>query len=55
MGYLLGLSDVPDGFSYPASFVRVVEFGLVDLEPWQFWRTYCMPGTQGLAARYPGR
>lgn len=56
MGYLLGLSDVPDGFSYPASFVRVIELGLVDLEPWQILEgDWLFARYTGLAARYPGR
>lgn len=53
---LLSLSDLPDEFTYPASFVRVVELGLTDLEPWQI-----LVGDQlrrryhGLATRFPDR
>jgi hypothetical protein len=42
---LIGEADLPEGFVYPASFVRVVGLGLVELEPWQvlsgellYWR-----------------
>ncbi|MET7283802.1 hypothetical protein ABZS29_36570 [Kribbella sp. NPDC005582] len=53
---LIGMLDLPDGFAYPASFLRVVELGLVDLEPWQV-----MSGEmlylryRGLGERYPER
>jgi len=51
---LIPLEDLPDAFRYPAEFVRTVELGLTDLEPWQVLtgavasRTY-----RGLAERYP--
>lgn len=53
---LLSAADLPDGFSYPPQFVRVVELGLTDLEPWRI-----MQGDElgaridGLRARYPSR
>jgi hypothetical protein len=31
---LLTAAELPDGFAYPAEFLRVVELGLMDLEPW---------------------
>ncbi len=31
---LLSVSDLPAGFEYPRAFVRVVELGLTNLEPW---------------------
>jgi hypothetical protein len=31
---LLSTSDLPTGFEYPREFVRIVELGLTDLEPW---------------------
>jgi hypothetical protein len=31
---LLPLIDLPGGFDYPGEFVRVVELGLTNLEPW---------------------
>jgi hypothetical protein len=46
----------PAGFSYPALFVRVVELGLTDLEPW--WLLEDEPlidRHRGLIARYPSR
>ena len=56
MADLLSLTDLPDGFSYPPEFVRVVEPGLANLEPW-----WIMTGDPlrdrhaGLARRYPER
>ncbi|OHV57169.1 hypothetical protein BCD48_43385 [Pseudofrankia sp. BMG5.36] len=53
---LLTGGDLPDGFSYPPEFVRLVEYGLTDLEPW-----WIMTGDllrerhTGLAERRPGR
>ena len=34
MADLLGPAEVPPGFAYPPEFLRVVELGLVNLEPW---------------------
>ena len=56
MADLLSLADLPEGFSYPPEFVRVVELGLTELEPW-----WIMSGDPlrdryaGMAQRYPGR
>ena len=56
MADLLSLADLQDGFSYPPEFVRVVELGLTNLEPW-----WIMSGGPlrdrhaGLARRYPQR
>lgn len=56
MGYMLSLVDLPHGFSYPASFIRVVELGLVDLEPWLILEGGLLHDRyRGLEARYPGR
>lgn len=35
MAELLSLLDLPDGFDYPLAFIRVVELGLTELEPWR--------------------
>jgi hypothetical protein len=32
---LLPLAELPPGFTYPAEYLRVVELGLIDLQPWQ--------------------
>ena len=56
MADLLTTDDLPDGFIYPLQFVRVVELGLTNLEPWQI-----IDGDQlrnrlaGLRERYPQR
>lgn len=34
MAELLSDTDLPEGFTYPHGLVRVVELGLVNLEPW---------------------
>jgi hypothetical protein len=54
MTLLLTASDLPDGFTYPLEFIRVVELGLIELEPWRI-----MGGddlrlrVEGLRRRYP--
>lgn len=56
MADLLSSSDLPPGFLYPPLFVRVVESGLTDLEPW-----YVLQGDElfrrvlGIRQRYPDR
>lgn len=56
MADLLTIDDLPEGFDYPAEFIRVVELGLTDLEPW-----WIFDGAQlrrraiGLRERYPER
>jgi hypothetical protein len=34
MADLLSTADLPEGFEYPPEFVRVVELGLTNIEPW---------------------
>ncbi|PWI43386.1 hypothetical protein [Streptomyces sp. ICBB 8177] len=56
MAELLSSDDLPEGFSYPPEFVRVVELGLTALEPW--WIFDGEPLRQryrGLKDRYPQR
>ncbi|HET6293163.1 MAG TPA: hypothetical protein VFG33_07310 [Kribbella sp.] len=48
MSRFIADQDLPAGFSYPASFLRVVELGLVDLEPW------CILDGERLNERYRG-
>jgi len=56
MADLLPLLDLPDGFSYPAEFVRVVELGLTSLEPWWVLEGETLRVRyQGLKERYPTR
>lgn len=56
MTSLLEVADLPDGFEYPPQFIRVVELGLTDLEPWRV-----LEGEElallldGLGKRYPTR
>jgi hypothetical protein len=56
MADLLTIDDLPDGFDYPAEFVRVVELGLTDLEPWWiFDGDLLRHRIAGLRSRYPER
>jgi hypothetical protein len=56
MADLLSLADLPAGFEYPAEFIRVVELGLTNLEPW-----WILQGDRlrerllGLDSRFPDR
>jgi hypothetical protein len=34
MADLLTTDDLPNGFEYPPEFIRVVELGLTNIEPW---------------------
>ncbi|MGW1197294.1 hypothetical protein ACWD4B_15875 [Streptomyces sp. NPDC002536] len=53
---ILTTTDLPQDFEYPAEFIRVVELGLTNLEPW-----WIFDGDQlrrravGLRERYPER
>jgi hypothetical protein len=53
---LLTARDLPPGFSYPPEFIRVLDHGLTDIEPW-----WIIEGERlrirfsGLRERYPSR
>ena len=56
MADLLTIGDLPEGFDYPSSFIRVVELGLTNLEPWWIITGDLLRDRQrGLEARYPAR
>lgn len=56
VAHLLPESELPPGFTYPPTFVRVVELGLLDLEPWQILTgELLMTRAGGLRARMPNR
>jgi hypothetical protein len=56
MAELLSVQDLPAGFWYPASFVRVIELGLTNLEPWHMLEgSRLRERNQGLAQRFPAR
>jgi hypothetical protein len=56
MAELLSMADLPDGFDYPAEFVRVVELGLTQLEPWWIIEGDLLRDrSRGLQQRYPDR
>jgi hypothetical protein len=53
---LLSIRDLPDGFSYPKAFIRVVELGLTNLEPWLILEGELLhERTNGLRKRYAAR
>jgi hypothetical protein len=53
---LLTAQELPKGFIYPNQFKRVVELGLVNLEPWYMLEGNALRDTAlGLANRYPAR
>lgn len=56
MDGLLTAADLPDGFEYPRQFIRVVELGLTDLEPWRIVEAEELAlRLDGLRKRYPTR
>ncbi|MBP0457920.1 hypothetical protein [Streptomyces montanisoli] len=53
---LLRTVELPEGFAYPAEFVRVVGLGLTHLEPWWiFDGSLLRRRATGLSERYPER
>jgi hypothetical protein len=53
---LLSQEDLPGGFVYPREFIRVVELGLTNLEPWWILLGQRLhQRTLGLRGRYPDR
>ena len=56
MAQLLSPAELPEGFQYPRQFLRTIDLGLVDLEPW-----WILQGDRlrerlaGLRTRYPAR
>lgn len=56
MPELLTSGDLPEGFEYPHAFVRVVELGLLNLEPWLILEgSLFRMRLDGLRQRYPSR
>jgi len=53
---LLTVQDLPDDFVYPPEFIRIVELGLTDLEPWKVLDgDHLRTRFRGLVERYPAR
>jgi hypothetical protein len=53
---LLSIGDLPPDFEYPREFIRVVELGLTNLEPWWIVQGQLLRDRfQGLRKRYPAR
>ncbi|MFD8380564.1 hypothetical protein ACFV2X_18775 [Streptomyces sp. NPDC059679] len=56
MANLLTDDELPESFSYPPEFLRVVELGLTDLEPWWIVDGELLrSGMSLLASAYPTR
>ena len=56
MADLLSIDDLPPDFEYPPEFIRVVELGLTNLEPWWIVQGQLLRDRfQGLRKRYPDR
>jgi hypothetical protein len=56
MAELLSIDDLPEGFDYPAEFIRVVELGLTNLEPWRIVEGALLRQRfTGLQQRFPQR
>lgn len=54
MALLLTSADLPGDFVYPSALVRVVEHGLLDLEPWEVLEgATLLHRLRGLRSRYP--
>lgn len=53
---LLNANELPPNFEYPREFIRVVELGILDIEPWQILRGDLLEWRyHGMQERYPGR
>lgn len=56
MAELLNAEELPRDFQYPREFVRVVDLGLVDLEPWHILEGDLLKRRhRGLRERFPKR
>jgi hypothetical protein len=56
MDGLLRDDELPTGFEYPRQFLRIVELGLMDLEPWWILEGKLLRGRwEGIQKRYPAR
>jgi hypothetical protein len=56
MATLLSAPDLPPEFSYPPEFIRAVESGLTQLEPWEVLQDERLfRRHQGLQQRFPER
>jgi len=53
---ILHQSELPEGFSYPESFLKAVKYNLVNLPPWHIKdRLWVLSRLAGLRQRYPTR
>lgn len=56
MAELLTSEELPEGFEYPSEYLRVVDLGLIDLEPWWLFDGDSLRiRMKGLRERYPTR
>ncbi|MFI9505662.1 hypothetical protein [Nocardia sp. NPDC052566] len=53
---LLNTNELPSKFAYPHEFLRIVDLGLLDIEPWQILQGDLLRMRHiGIGERYPGR
>ncbi|MGO1298984.1 MAG: hypothetical protein ACTMIA_17085 [Vibrio sp.] len=53
---LLNVSELPNGFTYPQEFLRIVDQGLLDFDPWiVLQNNQLRTRYRGLQQRYPNR
>jgi hypothetical protein len=53
---LLNKTDLPEGFEYPAEFLRIIDQNLTDLEPWAILSgEYLRDRYKGLKDRYKNK
>jgi hypothetical protein len=53
---VLDRADLPDGFAYPSEFLRLIDVGVLYLDPWEVLTGEALAlRHEGLATRFPGR
>lgn len=54
--HLQEIKDLPEGFKYPESFLKVIKLNLINIEPWYIMeRDFVITRINGLKKRYPNR
>lgn len=56
MKKLLAVNELPEWFSYPPEFIRIVDQGLIDFDPWIIMENERLRNRyEGVRKRYPAR
>ncbi|MBF0548595.1 MAG: hypothetical protein HQM08_29465 [Candidatus Riflebacteria bacterium] len=54
--YFIRNENLPEGFTYPSEYTRIVGLGIIYLEPWFILKGEQLNGTfQGLKSRFPNK